>query len=214
MNKLRDFIKKNILWFIAFFCFVGFLLITIDVIKNEPLKYDTIGYNLISNYLIKDNLTEKVKFITNFGDTIGLISITLIAIILIKNKKIKLLVPINLAVIFLINQILKNILKRTRPIGINIINVSGYSFPSGHSMVSMAFYGYLIYIIYKTVKNKPLKIISMLFLSSLIILIGISRIYLGVHYTSDVLSGFLISIVYLIIFIKITDKYTNINKDD
>ena len=67
-------------------------------------------------------------------------------------------------------------------------------------MVSMAFYGFLIYLIYKNVKNKYLKWISITILSLLITLIGISRIYLGVHYTSDVLGGFLISISYLIVF--------------
>ena len=67
----------------------------------------------------------------------------------------------------------------------------------------MAYYGFLIYLIYKYVANKKLKYLLMVILSILIILIGISRIYLGVHYTSDVLAGFLVSISYLIIFIGV-----------
>lgn len=74
-------------------------------------------------------------------------------------------------------------------------------------MVSMAFYGYLIYLIYKYVKNKYLKWISIILLSILICSIGISRIYLGVHYTSDVLGGFFISISYLIIYISAVNKF-------
>lgn len=74
-------------------------------------------------------------------------------------------------------------------------------------MVSMAFYGYLIYLIYKYVKNKYLKYISIILLSILICSIGISRIYLGVHYTSDVLAGFMISISYLIIYISAVNKF-------
>lgn len=74
-------------------------------------------------------------------------------------------------------------------------------------MVSMAFYGYLIYLIYKYVKNKYIKWISIIFLSILICLIGISRIYLGVHYTSDVLGGFLISISYLVIYTSAINKF-------
>ena len=101
---------------------------------------------------------------------------------------------------------LKNILQRPRPTEYRIIEETGYSFPSGHSMVSMAFYGYLIYLIYKYVKNKYVKWISITLLGILICLIGISRIYLGVHYTSDVLGGFLISISYLIIYINIVNK--------
>ena len=74
-------------------------------------------------------------------------------------------------------------------------------------MISMAFYGYLICLIYKHVKNKCIKWISISLLSILICLIGISRIYLGVHYTSDVLGGFLISISYLVIYISAVNKF-------
>lgn len=82
----------------------------------------------------------------------------------------------------------------------------GYSFPSGHSMISAAFYGFLIYLIYKKVKNKKLKITLIIVLSILIVSIGISRIYLGVHYTSDVLAGFTVSVSYLIIYTSIVKK--------
>ena len=73
-------------------------------------------------------------------------------------------------------------------------------------MISMAFYGYIIYLIYKYVKNKYIKWISIVLLSILICSIGISRIYLGVHYTSDVLGGFLISVSYLVIYISAVIK--------
>ena len=127
--------------------------------------------------------------------------------ITIKNKKIGLSIFSNLVIITVLNQLLKRILQRPRPTEFRIIEETGYSFPSGHSMVSMAFYGYLIYLIYRYVKNKYVKWISIAFLSVLICSIGVSRIYLGVHYTSDVLGGFLVSISYLILFISTVNKF-------
>ena len=116
------------------------------------------------------------------------------------------LIGTNLVIITILNQIFKFILQRPRPTEFRIIDETGYSFPSGHSMISMAFYGFLIYLIYKNIKNKSLKIVLISLLSLLIIMIGISRIYLGVHYTSDVCAGFLVSISYLIIYINCANK--------
>ena len=70
----------------------------------------------------------------------------------------------------------------------------------------MDFYGYLIYLIYRYIKNKYIKWSLIVLLSILICLIGISRIYLGVHYTSDVLGGFLLSISYLVVYISLIKK--------
>ena len=204
--KIKDFVSKNIKWAILFFCVIGFLLLAEDVFNKEIMQGDIIGYELISKFLISDFVTPIAKVITNFGGAVFLIVSTLFLVLLIKNKKIGISIATNLVVITVLNQLLKHILQRPRPTEYRIIEESGYSFPSGHSMVSMAFYGYFIYLIYKYVKNKYLKWTAISLLSILICLIGISRIYLGVHYTSDVLAGFLISISYLICYITITKK--------
>ena len=206
-EKIKEFIVKNLKWIILFICLIGFLALAEDVFNKEIMNGDIIGYKIISTFLISDFTTPIAKFITNFGGTIFLIVVTIVLFILIKNKKIRLSIFSNLVIITILNQLLKRILQRPRPTEYRIIEETGYSFPSGHSMISMAFYGYLIYLIYKHVKNKYIKWISITLLSILICAIGISRIYLGVHYTSDVLGGFLISISYLIIYISAVNKF-------
>lgn len=203
---MKNIIISNLKWIILFACLIGFLALAEDVFNEEIMNGDIIGYNLVSSLLISDFMTPIAKFITNFGGAIFLIGLTVILFFAIKNKKIGLSIFSNLVIVTVLNQLLKYILQRPRPTEYRIINESGYSFPSGHSMVSMAFYGYLIYLIYKYAKNKYVKWTSIILLSILIGLIGLSRIYLGVHYTSDVLAGFLISISYLITYITILDK--------
>ena len=206
-EKIKDFIVKNWKWIVLFICLIGFLELAEDVFNKEIMNGDIIGYKIISTFLISDFATPIAKFITNFGGAIFIILLTVILIAVIKNKKIGLSILTNLAIITILNQLLKRILQRPRPTEYRIIEESGYSFPSGHSMISMAFYGYLIYLIYKYVENKNVKWILISLLSVLICFIGISRIYLGVHYTSDVLGGFWISISYLVIYISAVNKF-------
>ena len=206
-EKIKEFIANNIKWVILFICLIGFLALAEDVFNKEIMNGDIIGYNIISTFLISDFVTPIAKFITNLGGAIFIIILTLLLFIGIKNKKIGISIFTNLVFVTVLNQLLKRILQRPRPTEFRITEETGYSFPSGHSMISMAFYGYLIYLIYKYVKNKYIKWSLIVLLSLLICTIGISRIYLGVHYTSDVLGGFLISISYLVIYTSAVNKY-------
>ena len=205
--KTKEIVSKNIKWIILFICILITVLIAEDVMEKEIMELDTIGYKIMSEHIISDTITPIAKAITQFGGAIFLITLSIILLLIIKNKKIGILIWINLAISTILNQILKNIIQRPRPTEFRIINENGYSFPSGHSMASAAFYGFLIYLIYKKVKNKYLKWTLISLLSILIILIGASRVYLGVHYTSDVIAGILISTSYLIMFISIIKKY-------
>ena len=210
---LKKELIKNYKWIIFFICLIIFLALTEDVFNHEIMKGDIIGYKIVSKYLIQSSLTPIIKVITNFGSAAFLIFLTIILFIIIKDKKIGILIGTNLILITILNQILKFIFQRPRPSEFMIIKEFGYSFPSGHSMVGMAFYGLLIYLIYKKIKNKSLKVLLIILLSFLILMIGISRIYLGVHYTSDVLAGFVISIAYLILYINVSKKIIcNFNK--
>ena len=206
-NKIKEFTIKNSKWIILFLCVIIFLELALDVFQKEIMTKDVLGYKFISTYLISDTITPIAKVITQMGGAIALIAITIALLLFLKNKKIGIAIAINLGIATVLNLVLKHIVQRPRPTEYRMISETGYSFPSGHSMVSMAFYGFLIYLIYKQVENKKLKWGLIIALSILIVTIGISRIYLGVHYTSDVLAGFTISVSYLIVYTSIVKKF-------
>ena len=211
-EKIKRVFIKNFKWIILFICLAVFIKFTKDVFYKEIIKIDNLAYKYIVEHLRRDWLTIIMKIITSLGDEIAIIVFTIVSIIVAKNKKVKLAIAVNVIFITLLNTLIKIILKRPRPEGFNIIIEKGFSFPSGHSMISAAFYGLLIYFAYKYIKNKKVKYIICTTLSILILLIGISRIYLGVHYASDVLAGFVLSIAYLICFTTIIPKLIELKK--
>lgn len=198
--------KKYIKWVIMVIFLILFSIFAYKIVMNKSIYIDNIVYDFICDNFMSERMTNVVKILTSLGSALVIIIFTIVLFIAIKNKKIAISVVINLIVITILNNLLKIIFLRPRPDVNNLILESGYSFPSGHSATGMAFYGYLIYLIYKYVNNKKIKISLIIFLSLVIVAIGLSRIYLGVHYASDVLGGFLLAIVYLIIFITITNK--------
>lgn len=209
---MQVFQKKNIKWVIVLICISIFVYLMQAVWGSRVLPIDTSGYGFMSKHFISNSLTPVMRLITQFGGTILMIVWALASLVLIKNKRIAISVVSNLVLIALLNNILKLIVRRARPTGFRLIAETGYSFPSGHSMVSMAFYGYLIYLIYKNVRNRKLRWTLITCFSLLILIIGMSRIYLGVHYTSDVFAGFLFSLGYLVIYTKLTDPIVFLKK--
>ena len=203
IERIKKYLIDNYRWVIFFVCIISLLFLIEDVMDEDIMSFDEQGYYIVSKFLISEERHFIAKCITNFANMFWLIGVSIFALIFVKNRKIGLSIFLNLPMSALTNYVLKHILQRPRPIEHRIIDESGYSLPSGHSMVSMAFYGYIIYLIFKNVKNKYLKLFLISLLSLLIISIGVSRIYLGVHYTSDVLAGFLVAIAYLILYIKI-----------
>lgn len=201
-EKFKQRLIKNAKWIVLIITLLGFIILSNLAYNKRILQNDIMNPKFISSYI-----TLIAMFITNLGSATILIIISMILLLAIKDKKIGLAICLNLAIEASLNALLKNIIQRPRPSGIRLIIESGYSFPSGHSMASMAFYGFLIYLIYKYVKNKKIKWTLISILSILIATIGLSRIYLGVHYISDVLGGFLISISYLIVYTSLIDKF-------
>lgn len=121
----------------------------------------------------------------------------------IKNWRIPLFATIVVLSTFLVNIVLKNLFARLRPdetLRLVEISEGSLSYPSGHSMTAIAFYGFLALLVIRTKVKSYLKVLINLVLIVLILVVGISRIYLGVHYPSDVLAGFWTGLICLMVF--------------
>ena len=182
-----------------------FILLAILVVTNNVNWLDSAVYSAVSSLTCKP-MTIFFKFITMLCETEVILILLALFFIFMKNKKLASYIVINTGLCALLNQILKHIFRRIRPVGIALIEQGGFSFPSGHSMIALAFYGYLIYLIQKSKLSNTLKIIFTILLGIVILLIGISRIYLGVHFASDVLAAYCLSAVFLVIVIYIERK--------
>jgi membrane-associated phospholipid phosphatase len=111
---------------------------------------------------------------------------------------------------------LKNLFGRPRPDVPLIFRADGLSFPSGHALFSITFYGLLIYIIYIGIKNDALKWTLIVLLTMLILIVGFSRVYLRVHYATDVIAGFCVGFLWLVFAISMLnrmERYSRRNVD-
>lgn len=204
---------KRIKWVLATLALLIFILSAYLVLKNQTTGFDNFIYSIVTFYK-NDFLTGFYKFITMFASEVVVMVITLLFLLMFKNKRYGIFVFINAFNILILNVLLKLIFMRDRPYELMIITETGYSFPSGHAMASLGFYGFIIYLLWHFNLGKKSKIIFTALLCTLIVLIGISRIYLGVHYASDVLAGYMASTVYLIIYITYVKKYLRFSGGD
>ena len=203
--SINKFLYKNIRWILFVIALLIFSLLAITLLNQGQFTFDEHAFKVLKNWE-SPGLTTFFKTITLLASAPVLIFFCLLIFIFIKKRTYFYLVGLNLINTVILNTALKVLFRRERPIE-SIIEESGYSFPSGHSMTSLAFYGFLIYLLYKSSIQKKLKILLITILGIIIMLIGTSRIYLGVHYLSDVLAGFSFTLAYLIIFTKLITNY-------
>ncbi len=204
MNMER---KRLIIWNVVSVAFlVAFFLLLSNINTSGMKAFDEAVYNSLYK---ASWLTSLMKVITHLGDGATLVGIALLSFFVLRDKFNAIAISLDLSLISLVNHTLKNVIKRPRPDGFRLILIDGYSFPSGHSATSFAFYGFLIYLIIKNSRNKIVKVVTVVTLAAVILGVGISRVYLGVHYASDVIGGFLFAAFFTMIFISFIENATS-----
>ncbi|HVK96999.1 MAG TPA: phosphatase PAP2 family protein [Flavisolibacter sp.] len=197
--------------------FILFIFLITKVIILDRTELDHRVFDWVHS-LVNDRNNELVQTITFFGSHEFLIpaNLALIAYFLFirKNKWYSIKIPAialsSLALMFG----LKRLFNRQRPDIPLLKEAAGLSFPSGHALFSITFYGLLIYMAYTTIKNNALKWSIISFLILFIGAIGFSRIYLRVHYTTDVIAGFCVGFIWLVIGITVLNRIERYSKKE
>ncbi|MCD7035640.1 phosphatase PAP2 family protein [Metabacillus sp. GX 13764] len=197
-EKVEQHLSKAFLISLVFAVLFG----AMAVFVHESLVH-SFDYHIISFVQGFENtqLTVIMKFLSWIGSAWVVFVLAILSFLLFK----KILMHRSEAVLFImvvlgsavLNQILKLLFHRSRPSLHRIAHASGFSFPSGHSMEAVAFYGILAFILWRHTPVLWGRILLIIFSSAMILGIGVSRIYLGVHFPSDVLGGYLCSTFWL-----------------
>lgn len=197
--------KKKKFLFLISTLLILFLIITGLVIFKLTGPFDSFIYEVVRS-LECDFFDKYFVFVTKFGNEITIVAVVLITMIIFRSWD-GWLLGILAANSALTNKIVKSIIQRPRPDVLKLIEQGGYSYPSGHSMISIAVYGYLLYYVVKRVSNKYIKYSLSVLLAILILSVGISRIYVGVHYASDVLGGFIFAAIEVMLIVNYSNKH-------
>jgi undecaprenyl-diphosphatase len=180
---------------------------------HNIINHVAIWDQAIQQYVIAGCQPEAVLFfvgITRLGNSTTLIMLcALLTLWLLarKNWSSALVLDMGLTSAWLTMAELKNLFGRIRPPGEQLVYAGGHSFPSGHAMLSVVFYGFAAYLFTRNLSRKG-KIVIWGIISVLLLLIGISRVYLNVHYASDVMGGYFLGCCYLGIMISLDHKLT------
>ena len=188
-----------------------------ETLKTEMLTtYDT----AITDYVISyrnPGLTSYFTFMTNIGDVYGYLIVLavflLVSLLVFKRWKYVVQATLVLALATISNMMLKRFIDRARPSIEHLVSVETLSYPSGHAMSAMAFYGFLIFLVTKFNINKVMKYVLILVLITLILSIGISRIYLGVHFPSDIAGGFIAGLIWVVFCVLLFNLIELFRKD-
>ncbi|WP_239616520.1 phosphatase PAP2 family protein [Cohnella mopanensis] len=204
---LKSVFAKSFL--ISFVCAIGFAIIAILIGESNISSFDNKWTTLIQG-MENATLTTIMKFLTFIGQGLSITVISIMIMIVlyaVLRYRWELFFFIGVVVgSSLLNVVLKTVFHRSRPTLHRIVDANGYSFPSGHSMAAFTLYGVLCFLLWKHARTSLARTLLIVSGSIMIAAIGVSRIYLGVHYPSDVIGGYLASGTWLAVSIGIYQR--------
>lgn len=209
--KVDERSKKGPLYYIYLLAVMSITWIGLFIIKFRDSfvpgggTIDRLAIDFVNN-IRSGTLSRIMIFISTSGDTIVEIIFTILVIIYfyMRNKRREAhFYAVNIAVIAAISQSVKYLSKRPRPGGEWLVHIGGYSFPSGHALISMTAALILIYFILAALNNKILAHLISIIIFVYSAFIGLSRVYVGVHYLSDVVGGWAIASLWVFITLLI-----------
>ncbi|KNF08058.1 phosphatidic acid phosphatase domain-containing protein, PAP2 family [Gottschalkia purinilytica] len=206
----KKIFKLSIIGFILSIIFLIVLLILGNKIKNTSagIYFDEVIISTLHRN-ISPYMKEFMKVISFLGSAKFYIILCILMIaFFIKRKTYMNIVALLSGVLgsFLLNLILKNYYGRIRPEAYFLVNETGFSFPSAHSMVAISSYGILAYLLMRNRTWNNKKKLLWILTGLLIILIGFSRVYLGVHWPTDIIGGFGAGFIWLYLNIIILER--------
>ncbi|RIJ42821.1 phosphatase PAP2 family protein [Pontibacter oryzae] len=186
-------------------CLLLFLLMTYLVFSARDSALDTSLF-AFADRIASPGMTRVMRFISFFASVeYLLVAPPLVVLVFSFYPRLRWFALKVLLISFstsILNQLMKRFFERPRP-AFALLEQSGMSFPSGHAMIGGAFYGLLIYIIWRTVHNNVWRLLLIVFLALLVLLIGLCRIYLKVHYATDVLAGYAMGFLWLLLSVTL-----------
>lgn len=191
---------------IALLAFIG---VANMIFKEKKESFDLHAFNFLEKY-VSDINTNVMQVFTFLGTHTFLIPANLILVayflFIKKHRWYSINVPVVAISSLLLMFILKTIFHRNRPLTPLLEAAKGYSFPSGHATMSITFYGLLIFLVWQNENKIWVKWAFTILLVLLINFIGVSRVYLRVHYASDVLAGFCVGLMWLLLSLWLLKK--------
>jgi undecaprenyl-diphosphatase len=229
INRIRVSIKKSlagiallsaelIIVLVLFICaLVGFVFVAYRIFNLQNDHFDFVVFDTLAG-IVSEPLTRFMQFITFLGNHQFLVPANLVLIayfLFVKRRRwYSIKVPVIALGGVLLMYILKQIFNRSRPLVPLLEPVQGLSFPSGHALMSMSFYGLLIFIVWENITNQFWKWTLSSLLLLLILCIGFSRIYLRLHYFSDVIAGFAAGIIWLSLSIWVVRRFERFSRKE